>query len=105
MPRRRPLIRSITAQFLMTCLPLRPERVTRHAMLLIAAAAIATAHPQAASGTSVQAVVQARATVRVVSGARIEWNGATAGGQTPPAKTTVVQTVDGPRPARVIEFE
>ena len=105
MPLRRLAIRSITAQFLKPCLPLRAERVTRHAMLLLAAAAIASALPQNAPGASAPPVVQARATVRIVSGVRIQWERQASAGDIPPARTTVVQTVNGPQPAKLIEFE
>ena len=104
MPPRRPAIRSITAQFLMTYLPFRAERVTRHVMFLIAAASIASALPQNAAAPGVRPIVQARATMRVVSAARIQWD-RSAGGNIPPVKTTVVRTDSGPQPAKLVEFE
>ena len=105
MPPRRSAIRSRLAQFLKACLPLQAERVTRHAMLLIAAAAIASALPLDTSSPSARPVVQARATVRIVSAARIQWDRQTGGGEIPRARETMVQTTDGPQPAKLIEFE
>ena len=97
-------IRSITAQFLMPYLPLPAERVTRRVMLLIAAASIASALPQNAAASAVQPIVQARATMRVISAARIQWD-RKAGTNIPPVRTTVVRTDSGPQPARLVEFE
>jgi len=83
---------------------LAAERVTRHAMLLIAAA-IASALPLDASSPSARPVVQARATVRIVSAVRIQWDQQASGGEIPQARETVVQTTQGPQPAKLIEFE
>ena len=104
MPPRHSPIRSILAQFLKACLPLLAERVTRHAMLLIAAA-IASALPLDDSSPSSRPIVQARAAIRIVSAARIQWDQQASGGEIPRARETVVQTTDGPKAAKLIEFE
>lgn len=73
-------------------------------MLLLAAAVIvASSHDAAPAPTS--AIVQARATVRIVSGARLQWDQQQRNSDVPPQRTTVVQTVNGPQPAKLIEFE
>ena len=104
MPLERTPIRSITAQFLMPCLPLPAERVTGHAMLLIAAA-IASALPQDAPSQPVRPVVQARAAVRIVSGVRVQFDQKASGMDVPRAKSAVVQTTEGPQRAMLVEFE
>jgi hypothetical protein len=73
--------------------------------MLLIAAAIASALPLGASSPSARPVVQARATVRIVSAARIQWDQQATAGEIPPARETVVQTTDGPQPAKLIEFE
>ncbi len=73
------------------------------AMLLLAAAAIAASAPDNTARTP--AIVQARATVQIVVGARLHWDQAQQTNDVPPARTTVVHTVDGPQPAKLIEFE
>ena len=104
MPLKPSSIRSITAQFLMPYLPLRAERVTRHAMLLFAAA-IASALPQAAPGQPVRPIVQARVAVRIVLGVRIQFDQKASGADVPPAKSAVIQTSEGPQRATLVEFE
>lgn len=73
--------------------------------MLLIAAAIASALPLDASSPPARPVVQARATVRIVSAARIQWDQQASGGEIPQARDTVVQTTQGPQPAKLIEFE
>jgi hypothetical protein len=74
-------------------------------MLLLAAAAVAVSPSQNASPAPTSAVVQARATVRIVSAARLHWGQERQSKDIPAARATTVQTVSGPQPARLIEFE
>jgi hypothetical protein len=74
-------------------------------MLLLAAAAIAISAPQNASPAPTSAIVQARATVRIVSGARLQWGQHQRNGDIPAPRTTVIQTINGPQQAKLIEFE
>jgi hypothetical protein len=53
----------------------------------------------------VSAVVQARATVRIVSAARLHWGEQRQSRDIPAARTAVIQTINGPEPAKLIEFE
>ena len=69
------------------------------AMLLIAAAALANVHPPH-SGP----VVEARATVRIVSGVRLKW-GDKPGRGVPPPRDTMLVLGGSATPARLIEFE
>lgn len=73
--------------------------------MLLIAAAIAFVPPQNAPTASAPPIVQARATVRILSAARIQWDRQASGDEIPPARTTVVQTTNGPQPAKLIEFE
>jgi hypothetical protein len=74
-------------------------------MLLLAAAALAASPPQNASPAPTSAVVQARATVRIVSAARLQWGEHRPNSDVPAPRTTTVQTLNGPQPAKLIEFE
>ena len=74
-------------------------------MLLLAAAAIAFSSTHNAAPAPTGATVQARATVRIVSGARLNWDQPQHTQDVPAARMTVVQTVNGPQPAKLIEFE
>jgi hypothetical protein len=73
-------------------------------MLLFAAAAMADSTPQQVLSEPTRASVQARATVRIVAGARLSWT-AKANADQPAAHTTVIHTVKGSEQARLIEFE
>jgi hypothetical protein len=73
-------------------------------MVLLAAAAIAASSPQGAPISSVGPHIQARATVRIISGVRIHF-GVDGSADAPAARDTVVHTEDAPRPAKLIEFE
>jgi len=74
-------------------------------MIPLVAAAIAISSPQNASPASTGPVVQARATVRIVSAARLHWGEVQRSSDVPPARATTVQTINGPQPAKLIEFE
>jgi hypothetical protein len=74
-------------------------------MLLLATAAIVVSPAQNAAPAPTSAIVQARATVRIISGARLQWDQRQRKSDVPPQRTTVVQTVSGPQPAKLIEFE
>ena len=74
-------------------------------MFLLAAAAIAVSSPQNAASAPTSAVAQARATVRIISAARLRWSEGRQTSDVPAARTTTIQTVSGPQPAKLIEFE
>ena len=74
------------------------------AMFWLAAAILTTGIPHSASSTPTGAIIQARATVRIISGARIHLDGQ-ASADTPPASDGVVHTEGAPQPARLIEFQ
>jgi hypothetical protein len=75
-------------------------------MLLLAAAALAASPPPSASPQQpTSAVVQARATVRIVSAARLHWEEHRRDGDVPVPRKTTIQTLNGPQPAKLIEFE
>ena len=73
-------------------------------MLWLAAAAMIAATPQNAASQPVRAVVQAQATVRIISAARIRLDGHTSAGAPAPSYG-VVHTEGTPQPARLIEFQ
>ena len=62
------------------------------------------ATPHIAQSQPTPAVVQARASVRIVSGARISLSG-DPNSDTPPPTQSVVHTEGTAQPARLIEFE
>jgi hypothetical protein len=72
-------------------------------MLLFALAAAAVS-PSPQSSPPAPVVVQARATVRIISGARIKL-GATQNSDAPAAHDTVVNTNGTTQPAKLVEFE
>lgn len=72
-------------------------------MLLFAAAAIAATPPASRLSTS-PVVVQATATVRIISGVRLKLD-SPINTDAPRAHDSVVMTEGTPRPARLIEFE
>ena len=74
-------------------------------MLLLAAAAIALSSPHSGSPAPTSAVAQARATVRIVSAARLHWGQKQRTSDIPAPRTTTIQTVNGPESAKLIEFE
>ena len=68
---------------------------------LFALAAAASATPLA---PSTGPVVQARATVRIVSGVRLKLDGS-ANGDAPPPRETIIVAGGQPHPASLIEFQ
>jgi hypothetical protein len=73
-------------------------------MLLLAAAIAAGPTPQARPRNPVAAVVEARATVRIVSGARVHFGGEFAG-DVPVARDSIIRSAGQAAPAKLIEFE
>jgi hypothetical protein len=73
-------------------------------MLWLAAAAMTAATPQTAPSTPVRAVVQARATVRIISGTRIRFDGQS-GADAPSPSDGIVHLEGAPQPARLVEFQ
>jgi hypothetical protein len=73
-------------------------------MLLLAAAAIAASTPHNNWQPSAGAVVQARAFVRIVSGARLKWDDKPSG-DVPRPRMTIIKTAEGAKKAKLIEFE
>jgi hypothetical protein len=73
-------------------------------MLWLASAAILAAAPQRAPSAPVRAVVQAQATVRIISAARIHLDGQPSP-DAPRPTDSVVHTESSPLPARLIEFQ
>jgi hypothetical protein len=73
-------------------------------MLWLAAAAMTAATPHDAAPQPVRAIVQAQATVRIISGTRIRFDGQ-ASADTPPPSDSVVHTEGTPQTARLVEFQ
>ena len=71
-------------------------------MLWLAAAAIAASAPTSAPPAPV--AVQARASVRIVSGARVRFDGARSD-QVPPPHETIVHSDGAAQRQRLVEFE
>lgn len=72
-------------------------------MLWLAAIAVAVAQPKPPP-TPVPPVVQARATVRIISGVRLKLDGKP-NPDAPRPREAVIHTDRGPKQARLIEFE
>ena len=73
-------------------------------MMLLAAPALLAA-TAGSPATASRARVQATATVRILSGARINWDKANKNNDMPQVRQAIVRTESGPQPARLIEFE
>jgi len=73
-------------------------------MLWIATVALAASTPQNAASDPVRAVVQAQATVRIVSATRIRFDGRPSAAAPLPSDG-VVHTDGAAQPARLIEFQ
>jgi hypothetical protein len=104
MPLQPATIGSIMAQSLKRHLPLSGDRVTCHAMLLLAAAVIAAFVPNTEQGPVARPIVQARAAVRIISAARLHLDGQP-GRDAPTWRLAVIKTADGFEQAKLIEFE
>jgi hypothetical protein len=72
-------------------------------LALLALAAVASA-PQF-SRPPASPAVQARATVRIVSGVRLRLDGRANGGEIPAARNAVIKLSGANQPARLIEFQ
>jgi hypothetical protein len=73
-------------------------------MLLFAAVALAASAPQGAPRQSTAAVTQATATVRVISGVRLQFDGQP-NADAPVARDSIVHTNGAVRSVKLIEFE
>jgi hypothetical protein len=73
-------------------------------MLLLAAAIAAGPVPHARPRNPVAALVEARATVRIVAGVRVQF-GSGNGRDGLGARDSVIRSAGGAEPARLIEFE
>jgi hypothetical protein len=73
-------------------------------MFWLAAAMMTAATPQTAAPQPTRAILQAQATVRIISGTRIRLDGQPSL-ETPPASDSVVHTEGSAQPARLIEFQ
>ena len=73
-------------------------------MLWIALAAMTAATPQSAPSSPTRAVVQASATVRIISGTRINLDGRPSS-DAPAPSDGVVHTEGSAQPARLVEFQ
>jgi hypothetical protein len=73
-------------------------------MLFLAAAAIAASVPQAPARTPVAATVQARVTIRILSGATVRFGQARDDNEGT-RRTTMIQAEGSARPANLIEFQ
>ena len=72
--------------------------------MILLAAAIAVSAPPDQPRQAVTAVVQARAAVRILRSARIQFD-APAAGETPPLRDARIRTPDGTQSAKLIQFE
>ncbi len=104
MPRRRPTFSPIMGQSLKRHIPFAQRRVTSLVILLLAAAAIAVSAPDSAPPSRAAPLVQARAAVRIVAGARISF-APQPGREVPRFRPAQIRTADGRQPAQLIEFE
>jgi hypothetical protein len=73
-------------------------------MLWLASAAMTATTPQSVASQPVRAVVQAQATVRIISAARIRLDGQPSA-DVPAPTDAVIHTEGSPQTARLIEFQ
>ena len=73
-------------------------------MIGIAAAALLAATPQGGPAQP-SVVVQAQATVRILSGVRLKLQQSDGDAGAPKARSATIRTSDGAQPAKLIEFE
>ena len=78
--------------------------VTSRAMFWLAAVLMTASTPQNAASEPTRAIVQAQATVRIISGTRIRLDGQPSL-DAPPPSDGVVHTEGAAQPARLIEFQ
>src|SRR4051812_672842 len=81
-----------------------PKRYGSAMLLLVAAAALASS-PPAMPTSHVGPSGQARARIRIISGATLRLGVGALSGQAPPVQPTFVHADGEPRPARLIEFQ
>ena len=81
-----------------------PKRYRSDMLFLLAAAAVASV-PQDAPDTRTGAIVQARATVRIVRAVTLRLGEGPLSGDGPPARDTTAHADGASRPARLIEFQ
>jgi len=74
-------------------------------ILLFAAAIAAGPAPQARPRNPVTALVEARATVRIVAGARVQLGSSGTGSDGRVARDSIIRSAGGAEAARLIEFE
>jgi hypothetical protein len=73
-------------------------------MVLLVAAAVASAAPQTPPGAPVGASTQARATIRIISGVQLHFGEErTTEGLLP--RDTIIRSAGGDQPAKLIEFQ
>jgi len=75
------------------------------AMLFIAAAAALASTPLSASSTGIRATVQARAIIRIISGATVRLGEGALIGEAPKPQLTIAHADGGVKPANLIEFQ
>lgn len=73
-------------------------------MLLFAVASIVASAPTDAPRATGGALVQATATIRIISGARLSFHAPNEHG-IPHARNSMINTPEGRQPARLIEFQ
>jgi hypothetical protein len=73
-------------------------------MFFLAVASIVASTPTNAPRASAGALVQATATIRVISGARLSFHAPNERG-IPHARNSMINTPEGRQPARLIEFQ
>jgi len=73
-------------------------------MVLLVAAAVASAAPQAPSVAPVGASVQARATIRIISGVQLHF-GDERGAEGLLPRATIIRSAGVDQPAKLIEFQ
>ena len=81
-----------------------PRRYRGVLMVLLIAAAIASAPPQTPRGTPVGASAQAWATIRIISGVKVHF-GDERTDESLPQRDAIIRSADGNQPAKLIEFQ
>lgn len=104
MPSPDPRFRPDPGQTLSPSLPCSRECVIPRDMLWLAAAAMAATTPQSGPSQPVRAVVQAQATVRIISAVRIRLDGQPSA-DVPPPTEAVIHTEGSLQTAQLIEFQ
>ena len=79
-------------------------RYAAEVMVILVAAAIASASPQAPPSVPVGASAQARATIRIISGVQLHFGGDRVN-EGPVPRDTIIRSAAGDQPAKLIEFQ